>query len=124
MKTKTEYVKVEFANDKELAKAYSEMDLYFKALFGDDPYVIIKDLNKLEGLYYCGRSLFKKVEVDVKKDLKNYIKSCKELTGGSDFNMFSCDSGLDSYSIRLWEKEFIGACHLIAELTDDPRGEL
>jgi hypothetical protein len=124
MKTKTEYVKVEFANDKELAKAFSEMDLYVQNPL--TTYDELKSFNRLNTInethkYWIMRTdLYKKVEVkvDVKKEAREYMQYCTALEYHNDFDDF-----YDSALSDLGEREFIGACHLIAELTDDPRSE-
>jgi hypothetical protein len=123
MKTKTEYVKVEFANDKELAKAYSEMDLYVENPRCKADFIKVR-FGDLEGIIYHNADIYKKIEVDVKQELKKYINQCQQITGISDFNMFSFNQFKEESEVIRWHEEFIGACHLIAELTDDPRSEL
>lgn len=117
MKTKTEYVKVEFANDKELAKAYSEMDLYIGIVcFGS--FKKLDTINCVHDAWLKRIDLYKKEEVDVNKLAKGYIYNSNLLDYTDELHDF-CEYKMNKHV----EKEFVGLCHLIAELTEDPRGK-
>ena len=122
MITKTEYVKVELANDKELAKAYSEMDLYVQNPLTENDR--LKSFNKIDKLSVACSNLnmlipiYKKVEVKI-----NLIKEVRETLHKNGMNFNKYDRELINM-IRDNDRFIIVLAHTIAELTEDPRSEL
>lgn len=121
-KTRTEWVKAE---DElwVLENEFKNGELYSKKCNGD--YNQIVTLTLLALSLVC-KNLYRKVEkeIDWRVEAKDYLDKCKHLTPMCDISLCIAEPKSDDKDdLKEWlelQKESIGLCHLVAELTDKP----
>lgn len=116
MNKKTEYVKLEFESDRDIAKAYADSDLYYMAEHGF--YRKVSNLHVALHWMMDGQEFYQKEknDVDIKEFVDSFIANC---------NMINKDFSLDDYlelSMGSYgeetDNEFVALCKIVTELTN------